>query len=130
MQMPGLSGSVVAEIALLVRPALAPAGEQDRDSPLGNRTMGLLEGLDLLDRRGVIRIGRYCLAHVDDERLSDEAGGWDPVRGQAVLREMIRSVEMGPSVLAGAQAVRGVEIPPGGRPHSIVRQLEGARGRP
>src|SRR2546425_1126053 len=125
-----VAGRIVPQVALLVGPARPPAGEQDRHRAAGDGSARRLERLDLLDGRRVVRIGGARSTHVDDDRRGDQGARRDPVGRQAAFGEMRGGVEVRAAVLAGAEAVRGVEVPRLGHAAEVVGQLERPGRRP
>ena len=109
VQARGIARSVVAQVALPVRPARAPPRPQEHDRAFRNAAVPRLPGRELGDGEAVIGIGRRRRRHVDHDRRANETRERHLVRGGAALREMDGRVEVGAAVLGRAEAVRGIE---------------------
>ena len=128
-QLRGVARRVVAEIRLRVRPVPAPTRPQQHDRAARDRTVRLLELQHVVARQAVVAVLGRLRGHVDDHRRRHELLERDLLGRAAVLREVMRRVEVGSAVLGRAQRAGGIEEAAGGRAAGLLIELELRRRR-
>src|SRR5207249_9339555 len=99
MQLRRIPGNVTTEIALLVRPARAPARAQKHQRAGRDRSEPSFPGLNVLQSQPVVGITRRLPRDVDHDRGPDQLLDGNLADRRLSLRELDWLVEMGPPLL-------------------------------
>ncbi len=113
-----------SQIALGAWPSFREAGPDQNDRIHRDRSVLLLEALDVVGGHLVVGVTLALLRDVDDDRRTHQLLNGNLVDGQMSFREMNRRIDVRATVLGGEEAVGGVVIACRGDAVSVAAELE------